>query len=189
MSVITSRYWHHGYIITLFVYTIAVLCEENPLAEYPSKYLKTFFVTAFSALATIQIVWGIHAVRFDISNNYSAGKDIANFIKVNKLDKDCIGGLGYLTDVLPYFDHNIYCNYKTTYYKFQKSAEMDVFVKGRQPASVIIYDPSFHNVFEDFVESLQGYKVFTFYDSRRRKSHMNRAFNSFVMVKEDLLKQ
>ena len=94
--------WHIG-IVTIMIFTIFILNETINT----NKMIKLLLIV----ICIIQISWTCISVQYDINNNYSGSKDVANFLKNNNYEEKVIYGLGFdITAILPYFDYNIFRN-------------------------------------------------------------------------------
>ena len=59
----------------------------------------------------IQIIWSYKNIALEINNTYSAGRDVAEYLKTREYEELDIYASGYYaTAILPYFDNNIFNN-------------------------------------------------------------------------------
>lgn len=74
--------------------------------------LRKLVVICMLVVICIQIVWGIGAFIYDYNNVYCATSDVAQFIKLNRLENAKVFMVGGQSTqgVLLYFDHNIFYN-------------------------------------------------------------------------------
>lgn len=102
---ITFQGWHIG-IVWLILFTSLII--NNSINK--NIVIKIFVVI----ICLTQIYWTISSVNYDFNNNYSASKNIAEFLKENNYEEKKIYGLGYsITAILPYFEQNIFENQNT----------------------------------------------------------------------------
>ncbi len=98
--------WHLGIILEVFLFCLWIHHFEN------SKVLNIVLLVTF----LIQISWSISSTHYDIKNNYSSGKEVANFIKQYDYQNMDIYGMSYYDVVVnPYFSKNIYKNWEPKY--------------------------------------------------------------------------
>lgn len=113
---ITYQCWHVGIIfLTLFTYLIIT----NKINDY--KIVKYFMLI----LCCIQIYWTISSSCYDLQFNYSASKDVAEFLEEKYNDK-VIYSINYsCTAIEPYFDENIFKNrdYNKSFFLWRKQTD------------------------------------------------------------------
>lgn len=96
--------WHIGIIFEIILF---VLIIHNKLVD--EKLLKIIFLL----VCCIQIKYSFSTSLYDYVRQYSASKDIADFINNNSYEENTIYGIGYsATAIEPYFDKNIFANKK-----------------------------------------------------------------------------
>lgn len=99
---ITYQGWHIG-IIWLLIFTYFIIKDKINTDEI----IKNFIFT----VCIFQLFWSISSYTYDFNNNYSASKDVANFIKKLDYENLEIYGWGYsITGIQPYFEENIFDN-------------------------------------------------------------------------------
>lgn len=125
LSTLYCNNWHTGYIILTFIFSCWLLTNENNIEQLSYKENKIFYILAL-LLFSLQIFWSIKCSVFDVYNNYSASKEVAEFIKDNKLENKIIYGLGFKTVAIqPYFDKNLFRNYKNSaYWQWKQNAQL-----------------------------------------------------------------
>lgn len=125
-------YAHYVGIITVFLIFWLNVCfdtEEAPasLGKHDEIFHYVFTASACIFIA-VQIMWTVLSAAADIRYSYSAGREMAAYIKENNLENSKImcswsdyeaedgtrynfNFSGEATVILPYFDRNIFCNF------------------------------------------------------------------------------
>ena len=153
--------WHQG---TIFLYWIFVLWlslidsnhkQANSNIEYAIKI-------AVAITLIIQINWNVNSLMNDVKGQYSAGKELANYIEENHFNEQSIFAYRFWpVAVQPYFDDNIYSQY---HYKSGKSfwtwtkgndwmEPVDDMIKNNNPDMIIFPKPHLY----DMPEQIEGY--------------------------------
>ena len=151
---ISSQIWHID-IISILMLTAFIM--NDTLNK--NKIIKILAV----AICVVQIGWSVISINFDAKNNYSASKDVANFIKENNYKT--IYGYGYdIVAIQPYFSHNIYKNLNTEQSIWIWSANENKYVMNistiDDDVNVYIFSDYYLNNYKDIYEKLKekGYK-------------------------------
>lgn len=125
-------YAHYVGIITMFlVFWLNICFDTDEPPEKLGKYdeiLHYIFTAAGCIFIFVQIMWTVMSSAAEITHSYSAGREMAAYIKENCLENaklmcswtnyDAEDGARYNfnfsadgTVILPYFDKNIFCNF------------------------------------------------------------------------------
>ena len=138
-------------------------------------------------MCLVQIVWSLFAARYDLNNNYSASKDVAEFIKQNNYSD--IYGLGFDTVAIqPYFEHNIFKNYLNdkSYWLWSKTVHHNEEIKASEDetATYVISD-LYINQFRELYESLKekGYQEHHFEGNMYTKKYIFETKGYYVLTK------
>ena len=105
----------------------------------------------------IQIYWSVSAINYDFSNNYSASKDVAEFLKENDYENKTIYGLGYsVTAIQPYFEKNIFANQNTnkSFYLWKDNNGYDT--KVNDNVDICVISALYINSYKDVIEWLKS---------------------------------
>ena len=100
--VVTCQKWHIGIFWILLV--LYLIIKDSINKEVIAKILIT-------GICLVQIIWTFKTYRYDVTEKYSASRDVAEFIKQYNYEELNIYGLGYsVTAIQPYFEKNIFDN-------------------------------------------------------------------------------
>lgn len=125
---------HHIGIVTVFlVFWLCICFDSGKPVKNLGKYdtaLHYVFVSAGCIFIIVQIFWTITSSCADIRLNYSTGREMAKYIKENRLESSdnimsswyttsgadgeeyySFNSSGTATVILPYFDENIFSNF------------------------------------------------------------------------------
>ena len=166
MSTIYYMFWHSGYIIILFIFTIWILIEENNNPIQENNKLQKLFCIIFSIILVLQFTYGIKTVFLDIKNPYCGSKDTAYFIKKNNLDKYQIDGIGFKSmSIQPYFKKNLYRTFKTSYWGWNRENYSILNESAKSGAPIIITDYGELSSFpqEELKKIEKEYNIHTFF--------------------------
>jgi hypothetical protein len=105
-------YPHH----TGVIYLILIFCLWLSFDTYNKgdwrKPVVFVHILAILVMFSVHCYWSMSAFRYDLSNTYSASKDISLYLKQNHMDSKKIAAVGNRTvAILPYFNKNIFANY------------------------------------------------------------------------------
>lgn len=164
---------HIGILFLTFLFCL-YLSKETILEK--NKKVVTFMMTV---LFTIQIIWSINTLIPEIKYNYSAAKDVSNYIKTMNYQEKKIYAFGYYpVAILPYFDENIFDNDRggKTYYIWssqntdwkksvsKENAYLDSDLNA-MPDIIILHDVNTTNSYDNLKEKvriLENYKELHF---------------------------
>jgi hypothetical protein len=112
-SVIYAHVWHQGVLFFTWLFVLWLSFENlNKNNDKITRFTKWPVILTIAAVMSIQIYWSFSSFKYDYSKNYSASKSIAKHIKENKLENKKIYAINFHSiSILPYFSHNIFCNY------------------------------------------------------------------------------
>jgi hypothetical protein len=117
LSLFSIKYynsWHQGIIFLVWAFVMWISFEEQNHKRFNklSGLTRKLVIASFLLVLGFQIYWTASASVSDFQGPYSAGKDIAEYIKTNKLeDKKIYATSFWSTTILPYFDENIFDNH------------------------------------------------------------------------------
>ena len=107
-----SNLWHHGVIFYTWLFVLWLTYKDKELINKQTKALRALVTLSITLLLAGQIYWSYHTFMFDNKYNYSASRDVAEYIKNNNLENKKIYVTGfYSIAILPYFKDNIFCNF------------------------------------------------------------------------------
>lgn len=96
---------HIGLVLYTFLFVLYL--TKNSIPEKNKNVLKILLTIMF----IIQIIWSYKNIALEIDNTYSAGRDVAEYLKtLNYEELDIYASGYYATAILPYFDNNIFNN-------------------------------------------------------------------------------
>lgn len=99
---ITYQGWHIG-ILWLLIFTYFILKDMINTEAVVKNFV--------AVVCIFQFFWSMSSYMYDLGSNYSASKDVANFIKEQDYENLDIYGWGYsITAIQPYFEKNIFDN-------------------------------------------------------------------------------
>ena len=107
--------WHEGlYVLVLFAAVLLGFARPARADTTAGARRLTQAVTVLFVLALIhQISWTWNALRYDTERAYSGSREAAKFIAAHGLDRRQLYGAGFaIIAVQPYFEKNIFANYK-----------------------------------------------------------------------------
>ena len=110
--------WHIG------IFTILLITYFSMNDMIKNNIMVKLLLTL---ICCVQIVWTFSASTYDIQNNFSASKDVANYLTTLDCKNKTIFGCGYsVTAIQPYFDYNIFNkNYDKSYWEWKVPTEDD----------------------------------------------------------------
>ncbi len=191
LTCLYCNYWHCGYVILTFIFTLWILTEENENEieiESKNKIVKNSFIVLFLSLAMIQIVWAFNCCYFDIHKSYSGSYNAYNYIVKNNLEQYDITGLGFRTIALqPYFKHNIYKNFDKSYWEWRTGALINMHERANDLTPVIVVDVNEAQKYADIIFQLKEYYVRVFEGSLCAKGSLKENTGIIVLVKKGVL--
>ena len=102
--------WHQGILFYLWVFVLWISYRDQLPGFKPQ--LKRAMGVVLVFVFGVHVYWGLSAVVYEIGNSYSAGREVAKYIRGNKLEHKKIFVSGWkCTSILPYFDRNIFYNF------------------------------------------------------------------------------
>lgn len=112
-TIVYSHVWHQGTLFYTWLFALWLSYETHASRNsYLSRVMKPIITFSLAAVFLIHTSWAVSSFIYDYSNNYSASRETANFIKEKKLDQKKIYATNFHSiSILPYFSKNIYCNY------------------------------------------------------------------------------
>ncbi|MBQ9246291.1 hypothetical protein IJ182_08500 [bacterium] len=134
-----SSSWHYGYALVILIFTCWILTDKNHIYDIPIKGNAFFYVFILCVLG-YYIVGNIQICLYDINNNYSGSKDVANFLKSHSLQSYKINGIGFKTVAIqPYFKRNLYENYiNATHFSWRQNFYDNYAKKSKRLTPIII---------------------------------------------------
>ena len=176
---ITYQVWHVGIIffLILFYFIIDNSINTNKLIQI-----------SFVVILVVQIYWSLCSLGYDYKNNYSASKDVAEFLIKNNYDNESICGLGYsVTAIQPYFNRNIFENQNTnkSFYFWKKNNGYDNIMKTNKDIYVI---SKFYKY--DYIEEIEwleenNYRRIDFNGYTYKKSKIYESEGYYIYIKGD----
>lgn len=157
VTALVCKPWHAAYFIITLIFTCWIITGENENETYQFKQNKCFYIL-LAFILLVHINWSWKCSVFDMKNNYSASKDVAEFIKENNLQGKEIYGMGYKTVALqPYFSTNLYKNYQNkAYWQWNKAFYREQEAVNLQDKQVIIMDmQAYDSYFPKLITKLQ----------------------------------
>jgi hypothetical protein len=115
-SVKIVKVWHEGILFFVWIFAAWIGFENrNDQKRTDNKSLDSIekmFVVSLVLVLSVHLYWSFNSFKYDFKNNYSASRDIADYIKQNNLEDVTI----YVTSfhsisILPYFKDNIFNNH------------------------------------------------------------------------------
>ena len=148
--------WHIG--VLAIIISFLIITSKNS-----SKLLKIIMVF----ICIIQISWSVSSSIYDLKNNYSSSKEVANFLKANNYQNQSIYGLGYsVASIEPYFSQNIFKNFKTNksfWIWSKKSPYMSNQDMLNNKAKIYIISLFYKNKFSDIIKILEDLEYKKYY--------------------------
>ena len=113
-AAVYSNVWHQGSLFFLWLFILWVSYGDghdgvkNPLG----KAARSLITLCLTAVLCVQSYWSYDSFIYDYQNSYSASRELASYLKQNRLDQKKIYiDSFYPVSVLPYFETNLFCNY------------------------------------------------------------------------------
>jgi hypothetical protein len=134
------------------------------------KFNTSLYLNVFLMMCLLtQSVWTVSSSAFDIENNYSSSKDVANFIKkYDYKNLDIYGSTFYESALNPYFEENIFDNWNDDigfFYWNTKNKYYDVSFLDKEYDIIVASDNMFP-INEDFLMNFDNsnnkYNIYTF---------------------------
>lgn len=156
---LTCQMWHIG-IVTIMIFTVFIL--NNMINT--NKLIKNMLIV----ICIVQIMWTIGSIGYDIKNNYSASKDVANFLIENNYEEKNVYGLGFdITAILPYFKNNIFKN-QNSEKSFWIWSESNGYIQNENllndEADIYVISDFYRKSYKNLITKLQnnGYREYYF---------------------------
>jgi len=120
LALFTIKYvsvWHEGILFLVWIFVLWISFENktdrivinNKFAKLINKFA---ICMALMFVFVIQVYWSCYVFEYDYFYNYSASRDVADYIKENNLEGKIICATGFHSvSILPYFKENILSNY------------------------------------------------------------------------------
>jgi hypothetical protein len=101
--------WHEGLFNAVILFSILLTLTRAQRERFDLAML------ALVALLLLKSVWATwQSYAFDINAPYSGSLAAADFIKEHRIDRSRFFGAGFpCLGIEPYFDHNVFANYRT----------------------------------------------------------------------------
>lgn len=113
--------WHLGYQFLIIIFSIVAMCNTNGVEILKFKNNKLFYL-GFSFILFMQIFWSVKSAILDNIYVFDPGKEVAEYIKTNNLEKQKIKGVYFQTvSVNPYFEKNVYSNTPKSYWYWREN--------------------------------------------------------------------
>lgn len=115
-GLVLANWWHVGLLVPLLT-CLSWITWPAPAGKISRS--ETLGRTAFTVMASMQILWSCYAIDFDHHNAYSPDLATAKFLRpfvqqgasIAVTYSDDPDGRGYrAVGILPYFDHNVFIN-------------------------------------------------------------------------------
>lgn len=109
--------WHEGILFLVWIFTLWISLERKEerivINHKFTNYINKFTVcVALLFVFVIHVYWSSYVFEYDYFYNYSASRDVADYIKENNLEGKKICATGFHSvSILPYFKENILSNY------------------------------------------------------------------------------
>lgn len=111
-TAVYANVWHQGILFYLWLFTIWISFGSARYENRGSRAIRPVLFLSMIFVFMIQIYWSVNTFNYDFNYKYSASKEAADFIKLNKLyDKKIYMTSFHSASVLPYFPENIFCNF------------------------------------------------------------------------------
>lgn len=114
-SVKYTHVWHQGILFFLWIFVMWINLENCGTEEITgnSRDATLKMVMCYlTAVLFVQTIWSAESFFYDFTQNYSASREAAYYIKQNGLDDRVIHASGFHSiSILPYFDRNIFRNF------------------------------------------------------------------------------
>lgn len=178
-----SNLWHYGIIFLVFIF----LCWIHKLENTKSINILLFII------CIIQIYYSINTCIYDYKYNYSASKDVSNFIKkYDYTNLTIYGHTFYSSEISPYFNKDLYFNYggyrfyywdkKSDYNKYRLTYNM---LKANN-VDMFIYYPYDYEITDKIFDE---YNMYRFTASTYFQTDKYENMNCYVFVRKDIDKQ
>jgi len=107
--------WHQGILFMVLLYVFWIGWGKNDKRKLFKKIkLESLSIAAMTLILFVHIYWAVSVSISDYYEPYSGSKEIALFIKDNKIKNKKIFATGFHSfSILPYFDSNIFDNYNS----------------------------------------------------------------------------
>ncbi len=179
--------WHLGIIFEVFIFLLWIH-EFNDIKVFNYLLLITF---------AIQLSWSVASINYDLKNNYSSGKTVANFIKKYNYKEMNIYALSYYeVSINPYFNQNIFKNWDQEYSffyinynnKFYRKRIDEAFINKYRPDMVIsssIANNLNNNKFKSKYYNKYYFKGYTYVEN---KKYENQEIVVYVLKNKDIIR-
>ncbi len=101
---------HAGVLFIVLIFNLWLSYEAYRTKSW-KNIANIVVLTAILVIFSIHIYWSVGAYRYDLSERYSASREVADYLRANKLENQKIAAIGIRTlSILPYFNKNIFAN-------------------------------------------------------------------------------
>lgn len=100
--------WHSGILFLLLFFVLWITYQDNP-----SRQLSALNKAFILIILLVQVYWSASAYLLDYGSDYSGSKNAARFLVKQKYKSEVVFGKNpQTTAILPYFQSNIFLNYR-----------------------------------------------------------------------------
>lgn len=111
-TTVYANVWHQGTLLYLWLFVLWISFNDKDKLPEPVPKVRQLVTLAMALVLSVQVYWAFNSFIYDYKYNYSASREVADYIKNNGLDEKLIYMTSFHTiSILPYFDKNIFCNY------------------------------------------------------------------------------
>ncbi|MBI5217325.1 MAG: hypothetical protein HY958_00145 [Bacteroidia bacterium] len=170
MFSIYYSFWHQGVLFLIWIFTLWLsFAEERNRIDVKSYFygiIKYLVWAGIGIVFVFNIYWSVIISLNDYKKPYSAGKEVADFIKGNHLEnKNIYAGNFWSVSILPYFEKNIFrapcynrgCSYWVWSKNYEYPEDTDVIIK-KKPDVIIFGRPEMFKC----PDKIAGYRLFRF---------------------------
>jgi hypothetical protein len=103
-----ANVWHEGMPFLAWLFAMWI---SGPAPK--AKWIARLGLAAMLAVVAVQLYWAIDTTAYDWAKPYSGSRAAARYLRDHRLVEAGIFGYGFAAEaVQPYFDHNIYPNFR-----------------------------------------------------------------------------
>jgi len=131
---------HHTGAIVIAIVLILWLSWPEPGEGIPRLFAPVSLVI-LCVVFGVQTYWAVSAWRHELRDPYSGSRDAANYLRAIGADHALIEGYHFdVVAIQPYFDHNIFENWSTSYVHHSRDTEplLSMFDRGFPPPEYLV---------------------------------------------------
>jgi hypothetical protein len=160
--------WHQGvlFLIWVFAFWVALSRPEGEGAgETRAVRIRRAALAMLAVVCLVQVSWSVRTALSDVNGSYSGSRELANYLKENKLEDSKIYAIHWASFALnPYFERNLFDNYRRpddiSYWDWSEAntmVENPDLIEGFRP-DLVVFPVKIPGTEADMAEALPNYR-------------------------------